>query len=120
MGSVVFTPVKNENVLCQIELSNVLHVPLLGNNLLSVLTLTRKHNFKVHIQNSTMSFSLNNEPLFEAIVREDNSAILNAATVTQTALSSSVLSPHLWHRRFCIIVCDILHHLISASFVPNL
>src|SRR5260370_16630316 len=103
MGSVVFTLVKNENVLCQIELSNVLHVPLLGNNLLSVLTLTRKHNFEVHIQNSTMSFSLNNEPLFEATVREANSAILNAATITQTALSSSVLSPDLCHRRLCHI-----------------
>src|SRR5260370_15652029 len=100
MGSVVFTLVKNENVLRQIELSNVLHVPLLGNNLLSVLTLTRKHNFEVHIQNSTMSFSLNNEPLFEPTATQDNSALLNAATITQTALSSSVLSPDLWHRCF--------------------
>src|SRR5258708_19587010 len=120
MGSVVFTPVKNENVLCQIELSNILHVPLLGNNLLSVLTLTRKHNFKVHIQNSTMSFSLNNEPLFEATVREDNSSILNAAPVTQTALSSSLLSPDLWHPPFAHIGRHILYQLLSEPSLPTL
>ncbi len=77
------TVIEEEDEACMAESH-----PLLGNNLLSVLTLTKKHNFKVHIQNPTMSFSLNNEPLFEATVREDNSAILNAATVTQTALMS--------------------------------
>ena len=82
MGSVVFRPIIQGKSLRKIELSNVLHVPLLGNNLLSVLTLTRKHNFDVHIQNSTICFNLNNQSLFEATVREDNSAILNGSTIT--------------------------------------
>src|SRR6266478_6204000 len=120
MGSVVFAPVIQGKSLRQIELSNVLHVPLLGNNLLSVLTLTRKHNFDVHIRNSTICFNLNNHSLFEATVREDNSAILNGATLTQSALSTSILSPDLWHRRFCHIGQNRLKQLLSGSYVTNL
>jgi len=48
MGLVVFILVKYENALRQIELSNVLHIPLLGNNLLC-LDIDQ-------IRNSTMCF----------------------------------------------------------------
>src|SRR5260370_15389780 len=120
MGSVVFALVIQGKSLRQIELSNVVHVPLLGNNLLSVLTLTRKHNFDVHIQNSTICFNLNNQSLFEATVREDNSAILNGATITQSALSTSILSPDIWHHQFCHIGQNRLKQLLSGSYVTNL
>ena len=49
-GSIVFTPVKNRASLCPIKFMNVLHIPMLANNLLSVLTLTKKHNFEVIIK----------------------------------------------------------------------
>jgi len=114
LGSVVFTPVKNGKCLRQIEFSNVLHVPLLANNLLSVLTLTKRHNFEVNIRKSTMSFTLNSQLLFEASVSDDNSALLDGSTVTQAALRASPSSPELWHRRFCHIGRNRLKQLISV------
>ena len=105
-GSIVFTPVKNRASLCPIKFMNVLHIPMLANNLLSVLTLTKKHNFEVIIKRSTMSFTLNSHLLCEASVSDDNSALLDGFTVIQAALRVSPLSPELWHRRFCHIGRD--------------
>ena len=51
-GSVVFTPIKNGVFMHQIEFMNILHIPMLANNPLSVLTLTKKHNFEVYICNN--------------------------------------------------------------------
>ena len=119
-GSIVFTPVKNGASLRQIEFTNVLHVPMLANNLLSVLTLTKKHNLGVIIKRSTMSFTLNSHLLCEASVSDDNIALLDSFTVVQAALRVSPLSPELWRRRFCHIGRDRLKELISGSFVKDL
>ena len=60
IGSVEFIPVKSRLVLCPI----VLHVPALAENLFSVLTVTRKHGFRVLIDATTMSFMRDNRTHF--------------------------------------------------------
>lgn len=42
IGTVLFTPVVNDKVSRQLAFSDVLHVPDLGNNLFSILTLTEQ------------------------------------------------------------------------------
>jgi hypothetical protein len=49
IGSVLFVPEVNGRKLRPLEFSNVLHVPELRNNLLSVLFLTRCKQFSVVI-----------------------------------------------------------------------
>ena len=61
VGTVEFTPVKDGQKLRSV-FSNVLHVPSLNQNLLSVLTLTCKHNFDVLIKSNTMEFILEGLP----------------------------------------------------------
>jgi hypothetical protein len=120
VGTIVFTPVKKGVSLRPIEFTNVLHVPLLRNNLLSVLTLTRKHNFEVLIKKSMMSFKLNAQILFVALVSDDNSARLEGFTTVQSALRASSPSPELWHRRFCHIGRSRLKELVSGTYVKDL
>jgi hypothetical protein len=120
VGSIVFCPRKNGPSSLQIEFTNVLHVPLLANNLLSVLTLTKNHNFEVNIKQSTMSFLLKSQLVCQAVISEDNSALLDGFMVVQAANRVSSLSPELWHRRFCHIGQDRLKQLISGSFVKDL
>ncbi|KAF8337653.1 uncharacterized protein EI90DRAFT_2894785, partial [Cantharellus anzutake] len=104
IGSIVFTPIIDGVPLRQLEFSGVLHVPLLANNLLSVLTLTKKKNWEVNIRKSTMNFMLNSQVHFQASVSDDNTALLDGATVVQAALrTTSSFSPDLWDRCFCHI-----------------
>ena len=56
VGTVEFTPVKDGQNLHPVVFSNVLHVPSLNQNLLSVLTLTSKHAFRVVIESNTIEF----------------------------------------------------------------
>jgi hypothetical protein len=120
IGTIVFTPIINNIPSRPIEFSNVLHVPLLQNNLLSVLHLTKKHNFEVQIKQSTMTFKLNGQLMFEATVSDDNTALLNGSTTVQSALKVSSLSPELWHRRLCHIGRSRLKELFSGSYVKDL
>jgi hypothetical protein len=123
VGSIVFTPMKNGQPLRQLVITSVLHVPLLANNLLSVLALTRKKDFEVHIKKSTMTFTLNSQLIFQALVGDDNCALLDGSTVIQASalkVSSSSLSPELWHRRFCHIGQDRWKQLVSGKLVRDL
>jgi len=55
-GTVEFAPVKDSHKLRPVLFSNVLHVPALNQNLLSVLTLTCDHAFDVRIHFCTIEF----------------------------------------------------------------
>ena len=89
-------------VICPVIFSNVLHVPSLNQNLLSVLTLTSNHKFRVQIDSDSMEFVLGGLPCFYASVK-DKVALLSGSTVVQ---SSEFTSPaqatgyQLWHRWF--------------------
>jgi hypothetical protein len=62
VGTVEFTPVKDGRKMCPVIFSNVLHVPSLNQNLLSVLTLTCNFRFEILIVYRTMAFILKGIP----------------------------------------------------------
>jgi len=64
VGNVEFAPVKDGHKLHPVLFSNVLHVPALNQNLLSVLTLTSRHSFHIIINSNTMAFILDRVPHF--------------------------------------------------------
>ena len=114
-GTVEFTPVKGTRNLHPVVFFEVLHVPALNQNLLSVLTITSKHGFDVWFQsNNTVDFIKDSVPRFHASVGADRVALLCGTTVvtsgspsqrSETA-GSAQLSYELWHRRFGHICCS--------------
>ena len=109
IGDVVIRPIVKGQEKRSIMLTCVLHVPLLYNNLLSVLFLTKQRGFDVWIDNSTMHFIKEEETLFVAEVDDNNTAYVSGSTIDQStgnpshsALISSTLPMNytLWHRRF--------------------
>ena len=79
VGTVEFTPVKDGRRLHSVLLSNVLHVPELNQNLLSMLTLTVKHAFHVVIVSNQMEFIKDKITRFYALVGADLIALLVGA-----------------------------------------
>src|SRR3981189_1952248 len=79
------------------QFTNVLHVPDLQNNLLSVLYLTQYKQFSVVILETVMNFLRSGSVLFTAAVNASNCAYLEGSTipipspVTNSALISSTL-----------------------------
>jgi len=102
VGSVVFNPTIKGKKCRPVQLTRVLHVPMLRHNLLSVLFLTRQRNFKVHIDADHMRFMLDGERLFEASINNDNSAFLDGNTqshLESAQITSTLpLNYELWHR----------------------
>src|SRR6202021_1639003 len=126
IGSVQFEPVVNGKISQIVELTNVLHVPSLHNNLLSVLYLTMNRCFHVHTIKDTMSFELDNKVLFIAKVNSHNSAFLQGQTIPleeYVNLSSSTTIPldlSLWHRRLCHHNYDGVKKLIKEGLLTGL
>ena len=88
VGSVVFKPVIDGKNSWVVEFSNVLHVPELQNNLLSVLYLTHHLGFVVYINATHMSFSHSSGPsLFVTTINNHNVVFLDGMIqcVTQYA-----------------------------------
>jgi hypothetical protein len=56
MGSVVIHPVIKGQEACPVELTRVLHVPQLRNNLLACLHLTKRKGIRLEVNDSTMFF----------------------------------------------------------------
>src|SRR5258708_27318603 len=93
IGSVLFTPEVEGQKMCSVEFTNVLHVPDLCNNLLSVLYLTRYKQFSVVILETVMNFLRSGSVLFAAAATASNSAYLEGTTVPiASALVNSALS----------------------------
>ncbi|KAF8306232.1 hypothetical protein DL93DRAFT_2040021, partial [Clavulina sp. PMI_390] len=84
---------------------DVLHVPLINQNLLSVLTLTQKHSFCVVIESGSMQFLLRNSLRFSASIGANRVALLSGSTSVASSdtalayLASQPLSYGLLHRR---------------------
>ena len=78
VGSVVFIPVIDGKRGRAVEFSNVLHVPELRNNLLTVLYLTCHLSFVVHVNATHMTFLCSSgPPLFVASINSHNAAFLD-------------------------------------------
>lgn len=111
-GSILFQPVIGGRKMRQLILTNVLHVPDLRNNLISVLYLCHQKGFTVKINSSRMSFERPAEkPLFIASIQDNNSAYLDGETIPVPQSASPAitvpLNLDLWHRR-------LAHHNLAG------
>jgi hypothetical protein len=88
-GTVGFTPVKDRCTMCPVLSSNILHVPALNQNLLSMLTLMCDHAFDICIHLWTMEFMRNSIPLFYASVGADKVALLSGRTIVASHVSAA-------------------------------
>lgn len=106
-------------------ITDVLHVPSLSNNLLSVLSLTTRHGFKVNIENRTMSFTVKKSLVFTATVNKTMTAYLDSYVVTSTKCTAyctitTMLDRTLLHRRLCHLGKDRLEQMICESLSADL
>ena len=98
-------------------LHNVLHVPALASNLLSVFHLTREKGYVVRLDGSRVLFFTQGQFRFEALVNEHNVGYLLGRTLSQTknALSSTSTCEEdlaLWHQRSSHVNLDDLRAVI--------
>lgn len=126
VGTVEFLPVKDGLKLRPVLFSNVLHVPDLNQNLLSVLTLSEKHRFRIEIEAGAVAFVRDGAALFYASVGANRVALLSGSTAVQSvsqtaaAAASSESPALLWHRRFAHISGDRLRVLGTKGLVSGL
>ena len=104
VGFVVFHPNLEGKRGRAVEFSNILHVPHLRNNLLTVLYLTRHSSFVVQINATHMSLAQSSgPPLFVAPINDHNAAFLDGVTepITEFANPATTLPLDLllWHQR---------------------
>jgi hypothetical protein len=102
IGSVEFIPTVGDQ---HVIFHDVLHVPNLASNLLSLYHLTRVKGYEIHASGSKVNFSRNGVIVFTATVDGTNTGYLDGAValpnVDQRANGASTLplTQELWHRR---------------------
>ena len=125
-GTVVFEPIHNGETLQQVEFSNVLYVPDLRNNLLSVLYLSLYKGFSINIEGDLMDFRRDDKTFFVATINSSTTAYLQGNTIPipeSANLSSSTTLPmdlELWHRCFCHPSFPVLKKMIKDDLVSGL
>ncbi|KAL7278120.1 hypothetical protein ACG7TL_008091 [Trametes sanguinea] len=126
LGSVVFQPAEREGVVPPaVVLHDVLHVPALASNLLSVFHLTREKGYTVELCASRVLFYHQGQLRFEASVNEHNVGYLLGRTVPQAkhALSASSTCEEdesLWHQRCSHVNLDDLRSVVKKGLVSGL
>ncbi len=105
VGYVQFAPVVNGKKTRTVEFEQVLHVPDLRCNLLSVFSLTRHKGYIVEINNNRVHFRRDGQLLFTATINDKNTGLLDGSPIVQLesagAASTCPMDLTLWHRRFC-------------------
>ena len=100
-GVVHFVPVVNGQPQGPLAFHDVLHVPALRSNLLSVLYLTRNKGYNVMIDFTHMRFERAKEIMFTASITHTNAAHLDGTVRPLTefagAVSTCPLDESLWH-----------------------
>ena len=125
IGSVQFTAVVHGQETIPLEFSNVLYVPSLSSNLLSVLYLTMHRSFITLIEKDTLHFIRDNKIHFQAQVTASNSAFLHGETIPVQQLASlssstaQTLDLSLWHRRLCHHHFAGIKKLLSGNLVTG-
>ena len=124
IGSVVFSPTIKGKKMCPVEFTQVLHVPDLKSNLLSILYLTHHKQFTIHINLYEIRFLCNNTLLFTAQINENNAAFLDSATEVNLEAANSVstlpLNISLWHRCFAHHDHNIVKQMILKDLITGL
>lgn len=133
-GSVRFRPKgedRDKKPLADVVFTNVLFVPELANNLLSVTTLSVHRGIVVTFRGRRVFFSTKDELIFSATINNALTAYLDGETLVSspayTANASSIgpTSPSgvdrsLLHRRMCHIGADRLEQLIREELTSDL
>ncbi|PIL25069.1 hypothetical protein GSI_12958 [Ganoderma sinense ZZ0214-1] len=126
LGSVVFQPAERGGVLPPaIVLHDILHVPALFSNLLSVFHLTREKGYTVKLCESSVLFYHQGQLCFEAQVNDNNVGYLRGHTISQpkSALSASTTCDDdlsLWHQRCGHVNFDDLCSVVCKKLVNGL
>jgi hypothetical protein len=128
VGCMVFIPVIGGQEMRPIEFNQVLHVPDLQNNLLSVLFLTRHRNYTVHITDKAMHFMQGGKELFIAAINNNDTAFLSGTTQCAPEKVFSALAPtstvplsfSLWHQRFSHHSWDTVKRMHSQELVQGM
>jgi len=124
VGTVVFYPVVNGKEFRSVELTCVLRVPQLRNNLLACLYLTKRKGIRLEVDADTMHFKSHDSTLFQARVTPQNIGILNAVTEPlehANATSSTLpMDISLWHQHFCHHSIPNVQKLIKDDLVIGL
>jgi len=88
IGSVSVQPDAKKGSSTPVELKNVLHVPSLGSNLLSVFSLTCKDGYVVYIEGNTVQFLHDKKLQFTATVNKRNIGYVNGTTLSAEDLAT--------------------------------
>jgi hypothetical protein len=124
VGSVLFRPLINGQLARDVEITRVLHVPALRNNLLAVLYLTKHKGFSVHITGDHIEFARNGSVLFTATINENNVGYLNGHTIDGNEYvhfaSTLPLDLSLWHKRLGHHNYDGIRLMMKDNLVDGL
>ena len=131
LGSVEFQPVVNGVPKHPIVFHDVLHVPNLSSNLLSLFHLTRLKDYSVSIKNNRVSFIYGGEERFTATVNVQNIGYLDGYVIVPKqpemakAASTCPLDLTLWHQRcshlnFADLKHMHLHKVVSGMTLTSL
>jgi hypothetical protein len=103
IGKVWFEPVIDGRPGPPVCFTNVLHVPALKSNLLSVFYLTRKRHIQVNIRDSLVAFLKDGVELLNASIDDHNAGTVNGRTLLQAPLpapQAALVTLPLLHLRF--------------------
>ena len=120
----LFRPTINEQTCRDVELTRMLHVPALQNNLLAVLHLTEQKQFRVHIKKGLMEFRHFGQLLFVASVNSHNTGYLNGEVLPAVEYVKLVttlpVDLTLWHRRLGHHNYEGIKQLVRDDMVKGL
>jgi hypothetical protein len=125
IGSILFRPFINGQESQPLLFHRVLHVPLLQNNLLSVLYLAVHKYYHIHINSKTINFTQLGRLRFTASITSLNAAFLDGVTVPACLESANLSSTlpldiSLWHRRLGHHNYDYVRKLHSDGMVTGM
>lgn len=116
-GVVTFVPVVNGQTFKSVLFTNVLYVPDLSHNLLSLTHLTKRQHFEMNMDDTRMTFMLNNAVSFTTTINDRNIAYADGQTVVHSqpveALAAVPLST--WHNHMFHVGFGRIQKLIGSD-----
>jgi hypothetical protein len=125
MGSVEFKPVVGGIPGHPVVFHDVLHVPELGSNLLSLFHLSHKKGYKIAIEGDKVLFHHRPELHFTATVNNHNVGYLDGCIIVPQSQSAHLVSIcpldyTLWHRRCSHMNFGDLEHMYKNKLVMGM
>lgn len=122
MGSVEFQPVIDGIPRHPVVLHDVLHVPNLGSNLLSLFHLTQVKGYIISIEANCVHFHYLSKLLLIAMVTDHNVGYLNGHVIVPPVYTAHIASTHpldfmLWHHQCSHINIADLKHMYQQDLV---